>query len=67
MDDKDCGIPREKHIDDHEWVGILRDRDNRKVELWLKIKESTLSSLITSAVIGLATLVWWGISRVLGI
>ena len=67
MDDKDCGMPKEKHVDDHEWIGVLRDRENRKVELWLKVKESTLSSLITSAVIGLGTLVWWAISSALGI
>ena len=66
QEQKENCCDEELHKVHHQWIGVQRDKESRRVELWLKVKESTISSLVTSAVIGLLTLAWWGVTHFLG-
>lgn len=53
-------IEAEKHAADHAFIEFLRQREKRRQEIWVSVKKNVIAFLITSALIGIGTLVWNG-------
>ena len=49
-----------KHAADHIFIEFLRQREQRRQEIWVSVKKNVIVFLITSALIGIGALVWNG-------
>jgi len=53
-------VEAEKHAADHVFIDILRQKEQRKQEIWISVKKNVIGFLIISALTGIGTLTWQG-------
>lgn len=53
-------VDAEKHAADHIFIEMLRQKEQRKQEIWISVKKNVLVFVIISALGGFGTLVWNG-------
>lgn len=53
-------VDQVRHAADHTFVDFLRQREQRRQEIWVSVKKNVIAFLITSVLIGIGTLVWNG-------
>lgn len=53
-------VDAEQHAADHVFVEVLRQKEQRKQELWISVRKNVIGFLIISALTGLGALLWSG-------
>lgn len=53
-------VDAEKHAADHAFIEMLRQKEQRKQEIWISVKKNIIGFLIISTLTGLGTLIYNG-------
>lgn len=54
-------VESELHAADHAFIALLRQKEQRKQEIWVSVKKNIIGFLLVSALSALGGLVWHGL------
>lgn len=53
-------VDADKHAADHAFIELLRQKEQRKQEIWISVKKNVIAFLIVSTLGALSALIWSG-------